>query len=115
MGLIRIVHKSIARGVLIDQRDFNPEIHTRFVAPAPDAPAEAAPAGADAPVDPTAVDPIAAILTGSVAGVALLLQDIVEVPVLQALTDAEVAGKNRKGVLAAIDARNAALAESPSE
>jgi hypothetical protein len=59
---------------------------------------------------PEVPDDIASVLNGSVAQVADALEGITEVPMLQAIRDAELAGKARKGVLAALDARNAALA-----
>lgn len=91
--------------IVINASDFNRSQHTLFG----EAPAADDLTGSGAPDEA-----IANILNCPVAQVKTLLQDIVEVPFLQSLKDAEGAGQNRKGVLAAIDARNAELAD-PSE
>lgn len=118
MKLIRIKHKNLNDGVLIAERDFDPAVHERYEssAAADGAPASTGAASAatgDAGGEgagPSVAERIAELLDGSVAQVETALQGIVEVPMLLAIRDAEIAGKNRKGVLTAIEARNAELA-----
>jgi hypothetical protein len=54
-------------------------------------------------------DDITALLAGSVADVTDTLEGVGVLSYLQEIRDAELAGKARKGVLAAVDARTAAL------
>lgn len=100
MSYVRIKHKNLHDGVLLHVRDFDASVHELFDAPA------AAPAGDSGTYGASIED----ALKESAADVIAMLKDIDEVPFLQALAEAEAAGKGRKTVLAAIDARNAELA-----